>query len=223
MPDNLFQYIRTRIPIGFIADLARRQPQVYAEAAATAYEDPRWTEAEGRSLIGHLERAIFENMTRNAAKAHGMIPNDKDHHGENCSCVHVYSDNLALTTHRVPEPGHFVRQCASRKQDAAVNKFLDGYLLDGSLCAPLPQLKGAERIRLYILHGARVNANNEKELFIQLAAPDAELNGYQWICSFSELQQAYLEDSRTNVDQTDNMPAKKPTLRKIKKTSEGKG
>lgn len=223
MNDNpVFTHIRTLVPVGFVTELARRQPQVYEEARASAYADPRWTKAEGRSLIGHFERAIFENVTRVAARNHGLSYDDVDHVGDNCSCVHVYAGNLALTTHRVSEPGQFVRQCESRKQNAVVNRFLNGYVLEGSLCAPLPDLEKAPQIRLYILNGTKLNANNEREHFVQLAAPDAELSRYQWACSFAELQQAYLADSRKDASgDVGIQSAQKPKLRKNKKTGEG--
>jgi hypothetical protein len=222
MTNSLLEHFRKQVPVVFVTEIARLQPQIYQEAAASAYRDPRWTEAEGRSLIGDFERAIFENVTRKAARTSGLDAQDVDHVGGNCSCVHVYAGNIALTTHRVPEPGYFVRQCESRKQNAAVNKFLDGYVLKGSLSAPLPVLGRADQIRLYILHGTRLMASGDRESFVQLAAPDSELGKYQWLCSFGELQQAYLADSRENNagGGEDGLKKQLPKLRKFKKSDE---
>ena len=119
-----------------------------------------------------------------------------DHIGKNSSCVHIYAGNINLTTHRVACPGYFVRPCESRKQDAADDEFMDGYFLEGSLCAPLPTLSAAKEIRLYILQGSALNEKGERESFIELAAPDSALAQYPWIRSFGELQQAYLADAR---------------------------
>lgn len=142
--DSLFDHIRKQIPAGFVTYLAQRQPQVYPEAAATAFSDPRWTEAEGRMLVGDVERAIFESISRKAAEKYKLRWENVDHIGKNSSCVHIYAGNVNLTTHRVACPGYFVRPCESRKQDAAVNEFMDGYFLEGSLCAPLPTLSAAK-------------------------------------------------------------------------------
>ncbi len=214
----LLDHIRLHIPAGFITYLAQKQPQVYHEAAATAFTDPRWTRAEGRMLVGDVERAIFENIARKAAIKHGLKCKDVDHQGGNSGCVHIFAGNLRLTTHRVPCPGYFVRPCESRKQDTAVNKFMDGYVLDGSLCAPLPALNRAGQIRLYILQGSVLGEKEERKGFIQLAAPDATLERYQWICSFGELQQAYLADSREANREQGQEKRLLPKLKKTRKT-----
>ncbi len=223
MRNSLLDHFRQQVPVEFVTEIARRQPLAYQEAVATAYGSPMWTDAEARTLVGDVERAIFENIARVAAKNSGLKTENVDHVGGNCSCVHVYSGNIALTTHRVTERGYFVRPCESRKQSASVNKFLNGYVLDGSLSAPLPVLSEANQIRLYVLHGSKLNANKEREFFVQLAAPDAELARYQWICSFAELQQAYLADSRENenTNVSTGMRTQKPQLRKNKKLGEG--
>lgn len=219
--NTLLDHIRQHIPGGFVTFLAQHQPQVYPEAAASAFNDPRWTQAEGRMLVGDIERAIFENIVRKAAKKYKLRVSDVDHNGGNSSCIHVFAGNLRLTTHRVPSPNYFVRPCESRKQDSAVNKFMDGYVLEGSLSAPLPALDKAEEIRLFILQGSVIEEKDGKEerrSFIQLAAPDAALVRYRWICSFGELQQAYLADARDSNREQEQETRVLPRLKKDRKT-----
>src|SRR5581483_5598644 len=125
----------------------------------------------------------------------------------NCSYVKVAAGPFRLTTHRVATPGSFVAPCVSRKQDAAVNEFMDGYVLhedgvrDGAvcLCVPLPALEQAKEIAVYALHGTW-EQDGRRTPFLEIAAPDADLEVYRWQCSFNDLKQAYLADSRAKQD-----------------------
>jgi hypothetical protein len=215
----LRDYFLKQVPHDFVGLLMQRQEPVYMEAQASAFNDPRWTRSEGRSLVGDFERAIFENVTRKCAKLAGLKYADIEHRGKNSSCVQIAASNLRLTTHRVPMPGYFVRPCESRKEAAAVNKFMDGYHLDGALCAPLPTLESAECISLYILHGKYIKSTGEQRLFMQIAAPDASLDEYRWICDFGELHQAYMDDRRRS-DDGEMKDERKPKLKIIKKIEE---
>jgi len=133
---------------------------------------------------------------RKAARASGLNCEDADHLGNNCTYVKVSAANFRITAHRVSSPGCFVQPCESRKQDAAVNGFLDEWIDDGLLCVPLPNIKAAKEVAIYVLHGATRNTEGKRILFLELAAPDSELQVYRWHCSFADLRQSYLADTR---------------------------
>ena len=189
--DSLQVLFRQTVPVEFVDHLTRRQRWVYEEANRQCYDNPLWTEAEARYILGHTERVLFENEMRKGAVSFGIDWENANHVGDNCTYVKVVSGKFKMTGHRVPCPGYFVRPAESRKQEAAVNRFMDGYVLDGALSIPLPLLKQAKQIAAYILHGTTVDENGEKKLFLQLAIPDSELDGYRWECSFVDLRQAY--------------------------------
>ena len=107
-------------------------------------------------------------------------------------CLHGH----VKSTQNFQSPGCFVPPCESRKQDAAVNGFLDEWIDDGLLCVPLPKIEAAKEVAIYVLHGATRDQEGKRTLFLELAAPDSELQLYRWHCSFAELRQSYLADSR---------------------------
>lgn len=112
-------------------------------------------------------------------------------------------------------PLDFVRPCGSRHQDASVNRFLDGYYLEGTLQAPLPTLQSANGIQLYLLHGRRYTSSDS--LFTNIAVPDSELSRYQWQRTVPELQQAYLEHQRSIMASKANTKEPKPMMKRLRK------
>jgi hypothetical protein len=219
-PDSLQVLFRKAVPVEFVSYLQRRQEWIYQEAYQSCYGDPRWTEAEARSLLGDTERALFESEMRRAAEKFGLTWRNADHVGLNCTYVKVIAGPFRISAHRVPSPGSFVRPCESRKQDAAVNKFMDGYVLDGALSVPLPRLERASEIAIHALHGS-IEVDSKKNLFLELAAPDSELETYRWQCSFMELRQAYLSDARSTQSAKEIEDRAKPTPRKKKRKQQG--
>jgi hypothetical protein len=220
-PNSLQVLFRRTVPLGFIDHLVRRQEWVYQEAQAQCFKNTLWTEAEARFLVGDTERALFESEMRKAAQRFNLPWQDAAHQGGNCTYVKVSAGKFRITAHRVHTPGEFVNPCASRRQDAAVNQFMEGYVLEGSLCVPLPKLEEAEEIAIYLLHGSIVAPDGQRASFINLAAPDSELEHYQWQCSSAELKQAYLADSRSSDKDGEVRDLVQPTVRKKKKTQEG--
>jgi hypothetical protein len=194
--DSLQLHFRKSVPVAFIARLIQRQEWIYEEARQQCFNGTLWSKAEARWMLGDTERAIFESEMRKAAKASGLNCEDADHLAKNCTYVKVSAANFRITAHRVPSPGCFVEPCESRKQDAAVNKFLDEWIDDGLLCAPLPKITSAKEIAIYVLHGATKSIEGKRTLFLELAAPDSELQDYRWNCSFADLRQSYLADAR---------------------------
>src|SRR6185312_732255 len=186
---------RKTVPVGFIDYLLRRQQWIYEEAKQNCYGNSLWSEAEARSMLGDTERAIFEHEMRKGAEKFGLKWENASHAGDNFNYVRISAGSFRLTGHRVPCPGYFVRRCVSRQQNAAVNRFMDGYVLDGALSVPLPKLEAASAINVYALHGTTVIDGKESQ-FLELAAPDSELEGYHWKCGFLDLRQAYLADAR---------------------------
>lgn len=194
-PDSLQVLFRKLVPVRFIDYLLRRQEWIYQEAFQVSHDSALWSEAEARNLVGDMERAIFENEMRKSADVCGLKWENAEHAGDNFNFVRVIAGQFRLTGHRVSCPGYFVRPCVSRRQDAVVNRFMDGYVLDGALTVPLPKLEAAKAINVYILHGS-TTVDGQRRLFLELAAPDSELEGYHWQCSFLDLRQAYLADAR---------------------------
>lgn len=220
--DSMSAHIRSAVPEKFVDYMMKRHPWFHAEANASSYRDPRWAGAEGSYICGHLERILGESEMRKAAILSRLDWKDVEHNGRNCTCVKVYAGNLVITSHRVPSPGFMVREAESRKQAAVANRFLDGYVLQNSLCAPLPTLGSADSIQVYLLHGTYVDARtDEKKFFMQFAVPDALVEDYCWISSLAQLKQEYIADARA-AKQTpstikDNV---RPKLKKPKKAEE---
>ncbi len=194
--DPLQTHFRKSVPVAFITRLIQRQEWIYEEARQYCLNSTLWSDVEGRWMLGDTERAIFESEMRKAAVASGLRCEDADHFGNNCKYVKVTASNFRITAHRVVTPGCFVQPCESRKQDAAVNEFLDEWIDEGLLCVPLPKIQSAKELAIYILHGATQNHEGKRTLFLELAAPDAELQVYRWHCSFADLRQSYLADAR---------------------------
>ena len=93
-----------------------------------------------------------------------------------------------------------VQEAESRKQAAVANRFLNGYVLEGSLSAPLPTLADAEQIHVYLLHGGTMDpATDEKKFFMHLAVPDSEVVKYCWDCSLQQLKQDFIADRRAKI------------------------
>jgi hypothetical protein len=147
-------------------------------------------------MLGDTERAIFESETRKAAIACGLSWEDAAHLGGNCTYVKVSVGNFRITTHRVQSPGCFVEPCESRKQDAAVNQFMDEYIDEDLLVVPLPKLRHAAEIAVYLLHGTTESQDSKRSPFLEVAAPDSELKVYRWQCSLADLRMAYMADAR---------------------------
>jgi len=208
---SLQDHVVDTVPQTFFERFSSRQQFAYSEAD-TALTDPRWTRKDGTFVRGFMKRALIEQNGREAADAASLTWKDIDYKGGRTSCVHVYAGNIRITFHRVPSPWSFVPPCDSRRQDAAANRFLDGYVLEGTLCAPLPELRDASAIRMYVLHGT-THVKGEVVNFCNLAVPDSELKSYCWQMTFEELQQAYIAKQHTGrVAQSIQTP--KPKFKK---------
>jgi hypothetical protein len=222
--DSMSAHIRSAVPEKFVDYMMKRHQWFHAEANASAYRDPRWSGAEGSYIAGHLERILGESEMRKAAILSRLDCEDAEHNGRNCTCVKVHAGNLVITSHRVPSPGFMVREAESRKQAAVANRFLNGYVLEGALCAPLPTLESAESIQVYLLHGTYIDPRtDEKKFFMQFAVPDSLVEDYCWVSSLAQLKQEYIADARA-AKQTpstikDNV---RPKLKKPAKKKEEK-
>jgi hypothetical protein len=194
--DTLQVHFRQSVPVTFLDHLMRRQEWVYEEARQQCLGNALWTEAEADWMMGDTMRALFEAEFRRAAIACGLSWENVSHNGKNCTYVRVSAGNFRISSHHVSSPGSFVPPAESRKQDAAVNQFMDEYIDEGLLCAPLPKLERAKEIVIYLLHGATKSHDGRRALFLEFAAPDADSEVYQWHCSLSGLRQAYLAEAR---------------------------
>ena len=221
---NFNSHVRSALPEKFFDYMLQRHQWFHQEASASCYRDPRWTAPEASYLLGHMERVLGESELRKVAKLCALRCEDVLHNAKNCNYVKVYAKNLVITAHRVQSPRQMVQHAESRKQAAVANKFLNGYVLEGTLSAPLPSIEGAEEIQVYLLHGWALDArSNEKKFFMQFAVPDAQVEEYCWECSFQQLKQEYLADKRVAKEKTSAVSdAVRPRIKKDKK-KEGEG
>ncbi|MEX2299483.1 MAG: hypothetical protein WD733_01030 [Bryobacterales bacterium] len=183
MNEALEDLIIAEMPSSFLKQLAESQPVIYEEAADLARKSPSWREPEALFLIPHFRRALFEHAFRLAAgNARGRLRHfDCRHAGDNCGYGRVQAKRLVLTIHHVDGPDQFVRPCVSRRQNAAVNKFLDSSFMPDAMIEIPPDLSGAEFVNAYILHGQQTRKKADKtftEDFLRIAFPDSELNRY---------------------------------------------
>jgi hypothetical protein len=220
--DFMNAHLRSAVPEKFIDYMLQRHSWFHQEAYQRCYSDPLMTAPEARYLLGHTERVLGEAEMRKAAQLCGLKWADVEHAGGNCTCVTVYAKNLSITCHRVQSPRQMVQEAESRKQAAAANRFLNGYVLEGSLSAPLPTLTNAQLIHVYLLHGWTIDPRSqEKRFFMNFAVPDSEIAKYCWDCSLHQLKQDFVADRRsTNIDASPLADAVHPKVKKRKKDRE---
>jgi hypothetical protein len=123
-----------QVPADFFKQLAKRQPAIYAEAKDLALSSPSWRAPEGEMVMPHIVRALFEHEVRIAAADAGLQHLDLRHAGDNCGY------GMVRAGQHIGSPKKFVRRCKSRRQNAAVNAFLEQLALDEVLMEPIPQL-----------------------------------------------------------------------------------
>ena len=166
------------VPKQFVTRLLERQQSIYQQSIAMAFNQENWTPAEAMSVLPYIRRGLFESEFRKAGIECGLKTFDMPHAGENCSCVMVKANGLILTEHYVDGPGQCVRDALSRKQNSAVNKWLEEFADERLLLHPLPKL-GRKPIYLNLLHGCHF-ANSETEsltidpasCFLRFAIPE---------------------------------------------------
>jgi hypothetical protein len=192
---------RQEVPEEFLRYIAQRQELIYGEARAIARENPRFRDPEVFAIVGHVTRACFESLLREAAEASQVDWADAMHAGNNLGYVKVRAGRFRITAHQVATPGEFVRDAVSRRQDAAVNDYVGQLELQYDGRVPFPRLASAAEIQAYVLYGQidRVDskAGADPQPFLRLAIPDAGLTKYHVNCSFDYLMQGYLDDSRS--------------------------
>ena len=183
-------------PEQFLRRLVQRQKPLYAQSIAISFSES-WSRIESFSVLPGIRRALWENEIRQAAIECGLKSLDTPHAGENCSCVTVNSEGLALTVHYVDGPNQFVREAESRKQNAGVNDWLNYYTDERLLTSPIPKI-GGRPIYLNLLHGAAfptlTNENlliDDTSYFLKLAIPASGAGRYLYNWSAQELLQVY--------------------------------
>jgi hypothetical protein len=166
------------VPREFVTWLLARQQTIYRQSIAFAFNNENWTPAEAMSVLPYIRRGLFESEFRKAGIECGLKTFDMPHAGENCSCVMVKASGLILTEHYVDGPGQWVRDALSRKQNTAVNRWLEEFADERLLLHPLPKL-GRKPIYLNVLHGGHF-ANSETDsltidpssCFLRFAIPE---------------------------------------------------
>lgn len=212
MPTNpLIEKIVRAIPKGFFTHLIERQLSLYQQSISMAFVEG-WEPAEAFSAVPTIRRCFWESALRKSAISNGLKCFDMDHAAENSSCVLVKADKLILTEHYVEGPNQTVRPAKSRKQNSAVNAWMDEYTDDRLLLTPLPKL-GNNPIYLNLLHGANFSHLTPENLaidptscFLRIAIPAAaneeekESDKYLHNWSVDEILQAYVIHAETAVE-----------------------
>lgn len=190
---NKFQeHLLENAPRSFFESLAARQKTVYGEARALAYNTPLWEEPEAESMFPIARRAVFEAELRHTAMATNTRWENMRHHGDNCGYVAVYPGDLLLTGHHVDRPRRFVRECSSRKQNAAVNRLSLQPCLEEILLESLPSFEGV--VNAHILHGLireTVDGKISTRPFLTIAYPHPDKNKYVYALDILEVLQLY--------------------------------
>jgi hypothetical protein len=227
----LERFVRA-VPKQFITHLLERQQTIYQQSIAFAFNE-NWTASEAMSVLPYIRRGLVESEFRKTAVECGLKPFDMPHVGENCSFVMVKANGLILTEHYVDGPGQWVRDAESRKQNTAVNKWLDEFSDDRLLLHPLPKL-GRKPIYLNVLHGGHF-ANSETDsltidvatCFLHIAIPEEGSKKYLCNWSAQEILLAYATAADTAVApqaiEDKAQPRKKvQVLKVVKKNAAGK-
>jgi hypothetical protein len=193
--DPLRDLIMEQSSEGFWSELRRRQDTLYKEAHAYAHHGALWAPHDAISVFPIVRRAVFESALRSAAQNHGLKAYDLFHDGDNYSYVLVKKKKLVITCHHVSSPDSFVRPAKSRKQNAAINEWLDYFTPRELLLKPLPELRKSGKINLYILHGQQPTDAEKKKYtsFLRIAIPNAELTDYQRNYDVQELLNLYAQ------------------------------
>jgi hypothetical protein len=199
--DALRQLITEQSPEGFWRELSTRQEALYREAYSYSNHGTLWDKHEALVVFPIVRRAVFESATRSAAQNNGMKAYNLFHTGDTYPYVLVKAKKLLITCHHVAAPDYFVRQAESRKQNAAVNKWLDYYMRNELMLHPLPDLRQSGKINLYILHGQQPADADRTTFtsFLQVAIPDADLTTYRKNFPVSELLQIYAQKAKDDA------------------------
>lgn len=184
------------VPKQFLVRMLERQHALYQQSIAAAF-DERWSAPEALNVLPHLRRAFVEHDFRQTAIACGLKAFDTPHAGDNCTCVLVKAGQLILTAHYVDGPKQFVRDAESRKQNAAVNGWMDEHIDERLLVNPLPKF-GNKPIYLNLLHGGiflrtadgKVSVDSTA-CFLHIAIPDEASQKYLYNWSAQEILLAY--------------------------------
>jgi hypothetical protein len=218
------------VPKEFVTRLLERQQSIYQQSIAFAFNE-NWTATEAMSVLPYIRRGLFESDFRKAGIECGLKTFDMPHVGENCSCVMIKANGLILTEHYVDGPGQWVRDAESRKQNTAVNKWLDEFADERLLLHPLPKL-GRKPIYLNVLHGGHFANSDTDSLtidattcFLRVAIP--EEGSKKYLCNWSgqEILLAYATAADAAVApqaiEDKAQPRKKAQVLTMKKNAAG--
>lgn len=192
----LERFVRS-FPKQFLVRLSERQQSIYHQSIAMASTEA-WTAAEAASVLPHIRRGFWESELRKVAVECGLRCFDMPFQdGESSTYVLVKARGMILTAHYVDGPHQFVREAESRKQNAAVNSWVNEHTNENLLLHPLPRL-GTKPIYLNLLHGAFFmrSANGSVGIettscFLHLAIPEEAAKRYLYNWSAQEILLAY--------------------------------
>ena len=225
----LDRFVRA-VPKQFVARLLERQQSIYLQSIELAFNES-WSRVEATNVLPHIRRGLMESEFRKAGLECALKVFDMPHAGDNCSCVMVKADGLILTEHYVDGPGQFVRDAKSRKQNIAVNSWLDEYADENLLIHPLPKL-GRKPIYLNVLHGSP-HSNRDSDIpivdasncFFRIAIPEEGTSKYLYNWSAQEILLAYATAGDAAVApltvEDNARPRRKAQLVKLKKIAMG--
>lgn len=162
--DPLLRLVIGAVPRDLLLHFSQRIDALYEEAWSHC-KSGHWYEPQAKSVRPAARRAIMDAELRRSAERFGLRAFDRSHDGNGLEYVLVRCGAVNITCHHADGPRQAPRPAKSRKQNAAVNRWVvDGHL-PGALCAPLPGL-GDERTHVYLLHGEECGEKDSEERFV---------------------------------------------------------
>lgn len=188
----LIRWLTADLPVGFLQDLLRIAPQVYAESWTRTYGDPLFgrKSPEAHDLIGHERNALFQSRLPAIAAAHHL------------SCVATLNPRRT-SNYRLVRAGHFIltasavrsqkdhpRLAVFRKRNAGINRLLAQRVL---AFMPLAEIQSEQPgTNGIILHGP--DSRNPRECgFVMIGIPSPTLKRWVFCESIQYLIAAHVE------------------------------
>jgi hypothetical protein len=196
MGNPLIDRITRAVPKTFWTDLKERQIPIYKQSLAISSAED-WSRVEALAVLPGNRRALFEHAMRQSAITAKLKPFDIPHLGDNSSCVTIKAAGLIIAGHFVDGPRQIPREAESRKQNAAVNRFITHHTDERLLLEPLPKF-GNKPVYLNILHGGHFPSLKSDKLeidpttaFMRVGIPAQDCVKYLFNWSVEELLLEY--------------------------------
>lgn len=171
------------LSLGFLEEMARSVPALYAEAIAEVSASPILEDAEASYLLPHMRRAYFEANFRKVARKNALVAMVKPTRNDTATYSMIKAGNVIFTASHVSSPGAHVRNAAFRSERALLNDLLDQVDFIG-FDTPKEDRVDDGAIYCIVLYGEISGSNIP---FMQFAFPEPETAGYVDIYTFDEV------------------------------------